>query len=183
MQKKKKKSTKGKTVKKHPDIRYIDNMLLSGWSPRRVHEWLMDNNKQVFSAQTIQNYRDNFLDIKMILPASTFEKKLKSLNVSVDALRDLYNLIELPKIRLAPLLESEEVYKKTHPDTHKELTLLRDTIVRTIQLEMELGIREKAAIEIHDKKFDMADMLKTFLMEKALREKEEQKALESVIVK
>lgn len=174
---KKKKSQKGKTILRHPERSTIDKMLLSGWSPSRIHEWLVEKGKDTVSAPTLSHYRDNFLDAKMILPPSTYEKKLKQLSIQIDLLRELYNLIEIQKRRLGYLLESEESYKRTHPDTRQELQLLRDTIVKAIDLEMDLGIRKKAAIEIHEKKFDMAELLKQFMLVK------EERALKAVIEK
>lgn len=175
MPKKKRKSQKGKTVKQHPDIRIIDRMLKSGWPPSRVSEWLGDMEKKPVSTQTLGHYRDNFLDVKLILPASVYEKKLKQLNVQIDTLRELYNLIELQKRRLKPMLEYEEARNTTHPDMRLELQLLRDTIIKSIELEMSLGVREKAAIKIEETKFDMAEMLKSFIAER------EAKAMSKVI--
>lgn len=177
MTKKKKKSLKGKTLLRHPERSTIDKMLLSGWIPLRVHEWLEMKGKDVVSTTTLTHYRNNFLDAKMILPPSTYEKKIKQLDVQIDTLRELYNLIEIQKRRLGYLLESEESYKRNHPDTRQELQLLRDTIVKAIDLEMDLGIREKAAIEIHEKKFDMAELLRTVIKER------EERAMSEVIEK
>lgn len=170
MTKKKRKSQKGKTVQRHPERRTIDRMLLSGWPPRRVSEWLVDSGKNPVSVQTLGYYRNNFLDAKQILPTSTYEKKLNQLDIQIDTLRELYNIIELQKRRLAPLLETEDAHNRAHPDTRHEVQLLRDTIIKAIALEMQLGIREKAAIEIHEKKFDMAEMLKEFIKQREMTE-------------
>lgn len=167
---KKKKSQKGKTVKRHPQIRTIDNMLLSGWPTRRVSFWLVTNGMDPVSPQTLGYYRTNFLPSEMVLPPSVYEKKINQLDVQIDTLQELYNIIEIQKRRLEPLLNTEDQYGNTHPDTRHELLLLRDTIVKAIGLEMELGIRKKAAIEIHEKKFDMNEMLKEFIKQREMRE-------------
>jgi hypothetical protein len=189
MPKKKKKSQRGKTVKSHPQVKKIEAMLKSGYSPSRVCDWLEDMGFKPVSVQTIRAYRDNFLDAKLILPPSVYEKKIKQLDVHIDTLRELYNLIAIQKIRLAPLLETEDAHSRAHPDTRHELTLLRDTIVKAIALEMELGVREKASIKIETKEFDMAELLRMFLEHedaRALRmflEHEDARALQEAINK
>ncbi len=154
---------RGKSVLDHPDKLVIDKMLLSGWTISKVHEWLISHQKKEVSEQTLLHYRDNYIDPKLVLPPSIYHKKIKQLDCQIDSLQELYNLMEIQKRRIGHLLEQEDIDRIANPDTRKELELLKDTIVKTIQLEMELGIRDKRAIEIIEKKFDMTEMLKEYL--------------------
>ena len=154
---------RGKSVLEHPDKATIDKMLLSGWTISKVHEWLINHDKKEVSAQTLLQYRDNYIDPKLVLPPSIYHKRIKLLDCQVDALQELYNLMEIQKRRVGNFLEIEDIEQIANPDIRKELELLKDTIVKTIQLEMEMGIRDKRAIEIIEKKFDMVELLKEYL--------------------
>ena len=138
-------------------------MLLSGWKPSKICEWLSEHKKPVILVKTLANYRNNYLDPKSILPISIYKKKLKEVDVIIDSLQELYNLTEIQKQRIGYLLNVEDQSKIALPDTRDELKMLRDLLIKTVQLEMELGIRDKQPIEIIEKKFDMAEMLREYL--------------------
>jgi hypothetical protein len=125
-------------------------MLKSGWSPARIAEWLEQNvpEEQQISEETIRDYVKTYLKADEILQPSYVEKKLKEINVSIDTLRELYNLIELQKQRLSLILRVEDDSNITLPDGHREVELLRDTILSAVELEMKLGIRKQAPIEV-----------------------------------
>jgi len=154
---------RGQSVKKHPDLAIIKRMLLSGWRPPKIFDWLVKHKKPTLSVKTLTNFRDNYLDVKQILPTSVYEEKLKEVDIFIDSLQELYNLIAMQKERIGYLLNIEDKSKIALPDTREELKILRDLLIKIVQLEMELGIRDKRPIEIIEKKFDMTEMLKEWL--------------------
>lgn len=153
---------RGRLVLEHPDRATIDRMFLTGWKPSKIHEWLVSRGKTVISVRALAYYRDNHIDVKQILPPSVYEKKLQELDVQIDALQELYNLVEVLKRRLGYLLNLEDEAKVALPDTRKELNLLKDTIVKTIELEMEIGIRSKRPIEIVETKIDLSQLVEEY---------------------
>lgn len=162
---------RGKSVLKHPDKMTIDKMLQTGWSPAKVHNWLISRQKEKVSEKTLLHYRNNYIDSKSILPASVYHTKIKQLDVQIDSLQELYNLIEIQKRRIGHLLITEEQDKTAYPETRKEIELLKDTIIKTVQLEMELGIRDKRPIELIEKRIDITELLKDFMIQKEIMQR------------
>ena len=166
-----KKSKKGKTVLKHPDKQLIDDLFYTGWSAQRISSWLKNMDKEPVSEITLRHYRNNFLDKKKILSQSAYEKYIKGINVQVDSLQELYNLIEIQKRRIGITLVEELKLKTTTPETREEMKILKDTLVQCIKLEMDLGVRDKRAIEIKETRLDITDLIKDFLlMEQAMKD-------------
>jgi len=159
---------KGKSILQHPDRSTIDRMLQTGWSPQKVHDWLFSRKKELVTAQTIASYRKNHIDAKLILDPSIYALKLKQLDVQIDSLQELYNLIEVQKRRLGYLIKVEDQSEIALPDTRDEIKVLRDTIIKTVELEMQLGIRSKAAFEVIEKRIDITELLREFIAQKEL---------------
>lgn len=159
---------RGATVLDHPDRATIEKMFLTGWTASKIHNWLVSREKVPVSVQTLAHFRDNHIDAKLILPPSVYEQKLKHLDVQIDALQELYNLVEIQKRRLSYILKVEDDSRITLPDARDEMRLLKDTIVKVIQLEMELGIRDKRPMEIIEKRIDITELLKEFIAQKEL---------------
>ena len=157
---------KGKSLQKHPEIDMIERMIVTGWSPAKINEWLKRTEKVPASANSIKNYRANYIKPRAILSPSIYALKLKQIDVYIDSLQELYNLIEIQKRRLGLALTEEHQSQVALPSTRKELELLKDTIVKTIELEMELGIKEKRPIEVIDKRIDVYDLVTQFEMAK-----------------
>ncbi len=143
-------------------------MLLSGWKPSKICEWLSKHKKPIIAIKTLANYRNNYIDSKLILPISVYKTKLKEVDVVIDSLQELYDLVEIQKQRIGYLLDVEDQSKIALPDTREELKMLRDLLIKTVQLEMELGIRDKQPIEIIEKRVDITELLKDFMLQKQI---------------
>jgi hypothetical protein len=170
----------GRSLLSHPDKITIEQMICSGWTTTQIHQWLLDNEKELISEKVISDYRANYIKPKLILPASTYAKKLKQLDVKVNTLQELYNIIEIQKRRLGYYFDNETQYKSANPDTRKELEFLEKTIKDAIELEMDLGIRTKRPIEIisTENKIDLNELIDQWMLKQqgwvALRDGAEQ---------
>jgi hypothetical protein len=127
------KRQEGKMVLEHPLKDTIDRMLFSGWSPARVCNWLNKEHPELKdqnpSERTIRYYLDNHVEAKLVLPPSVYENSLKRLDISIDALQELYNLIEFQKRRMGYLIELEDTTKSCSPQTVHEKRLLKEMLV------------------------------------------------------
>lgn len=167
---------KGKSITTHPERHIIDKMLLTGWSTTKVSDWLEYSGKPMVSSLTLRNYRENYLEPKPILSESAYEKIIKRVDVHIDSLQELYNLIEILKRRLGPAIEEEMIHKTLTPEVREDLKLLKETLIKTLQLEMELCIRDRRPIEISETKLDITALLLEF----ASKEKEMEALQEAI---
>lgn len=168
-----KQDSKGLKTRDHPDADLITKMLMMGRSPKRIEEWLRhkypDDKSKWISERTLYSFRKNFINPKMVLPTSYYEEKIKELDCDIDALRELYNQIEIQKRRIAYNLKLEDKAEVSLPDTRKEMELLHTMLANAITLEMKLGIRREATKKIEVAHIDMNDLLEKYLEEKAIR--------------
>lgn len=143
----------GEKVESHPDKELISRMIQSGWSPRKIETWLRnkypdDKDLQV-SERTLYSYRKNFEKLDLIIPVTVYEKAIKELDVCIDSLSELYKAIAIQKQRISHLLAVENTNKIALPDTRKEMELLTQMIVDSLDIEMRLGIRREVPSELN----------------------------------
>lgn len=164
------KSAKGIKVKQHPDASLLEQMILSGWAPRKIEAWLKrkypDDSKKQISERTLLSFRKNFIALNKGLPASYYATKLKELDIVIDSLQELYNAIEMQKRRVALNLQIEDNSNVALPDTRKEMELLAGMLAKSIELEMKLGIRKEEPQRLEVKSMNLDMLVTKYLEEK-----------------
>ncbi len=105
----------------------IFDRLLSGWSPARISEVVKKRHGVLIKPEDIEAYRQQIPE-EMFLGASELAKRLKNIDVRVDALLTMERLIVLLEQRLNDALIHERVTRSslTRPSDTKDN---KDTIV------------------------------------------------------
>jgi len=161
----------GEKVEDHPDCDLISRMLQSGWSPKKIEQWLRnkypEDREQWISERTLYSYRQNFIKLEMLIPTPVFDKLLKEIDVCIDTLQELYKTIAIQKQRVSYNLKIEVDSKIALPDTRKEMELLAEMEVKALDIEMRLGIRKEVPSQLNvDARILSLDVLVTKYLDK-----------------
>ncbi len=98
--------------------REIFDLLLSGWSPAKVARNLYKQHGVVMAPHEIANFL-TVIPPAMLLPPSYLRKRLKQIDITIDAVGELGRLLALQSERLDAALVLEEVTQKPLPLTDK----------------------------------------------------------------
>lgn len=136
----------------------IEKRLLSK-SPKEVAEFLRQEGYPI-SERSLRNYRNLLFAPEALFRGGLFEQYNVVLGRKTDVLQELYNSIEILKERAAVSVGKEFREQITTSAGREDMRRLTNILLKTAQLEFELGIREKACGQSDDEFKALLDSIK-----------------------
>jgi hypothetical protein len=147
-----------------PEIR---ELLVSGWSPERVYEYLVGQygEEAVPSAKAMDRYRIRHIPPGDVLPGSMIKRALKGLRHRVDALKLLDDLIWAQEHRVARMWERERQTGEDDPKMDSALRTLLEYIRERYRLGQELGLTPSRSSRSRRQEREAQELPETHLQE------------------
>ena len=116
------------TIESSPHRQEIFDKLLSGWSPARVARSIEKRHGIVIPVQDIAAFRET-IPSELALKESELSKRLKHIDVEVDALLEMQRVLMLDRDRLNDALLRDEITRQPLEETTARHDVKQDTIV------------------------------------------------------
>ena len=122
-----------------PHKSQIEEMILSGKSPRDISKWLKKKGEEI-SKKAIERYRETHIpEVKMIHP-SILQKRLEGIDKKLSDMDILMDIILIQLLRVDKGLDNEDEEGKLIPVVSKEIDRAWGYIQDRIKLLQDLGL-------------------------------------------
>jgi hypothetical protein len=171
-EKKKRLQKKSKIEYLNPDLRdEIEQKIVNGQSSVQISGWLKQERHKNIGTHCVSDYRKNVLGVITALKDTHYAKAVLGAKEKIDALLELYKLVQLQMKRLSIGLKLEEEKSTMSGIVDKGVATLGDILKSILGIEMDLGLR--ARISSGDVSKGMSDEALRELLERVMGQNEQ----------
>lgn len=137
-------------VARYAHFEELVSCLESGWSPAKVHEFLVLRHGTAPEEWTIRRWRDAHIPEAKVLPPRVMQEKLKGLDYKVDALGNLSRLVVMLEDRFARWYEQEMTMGMVLPANDGTVRVYLEALRDYVSVAQDLGIMKAPPAPVID---------------------------------